>query len=114
MSGEAKRVADTNRKHLEEQVEKTSDPFIRAKIYTLIAQHIETSAMAGAKENFTFKVLDPPRVPDRRTSPKRAMMVLAALVVSLFIGTFAAFGKECAEKLKKKTKDRVQDERSAT
>ena len=70
MSGEVKRVADTNRKYLEAQVEKTSDPFIKAKIYTLIAQHIETSAMAEAKENFTFKVLDPPRVPDKRISPE--------------------------------------------
>ncbi len=91
MSGEVKRVADTNRKYLEAQVEKTSDPFIKAKIYTLIAQHIETSAMAEAKENFTFKVLDPPRVPDKRISPKRTMMVLTMFVVSLFVGIFAAF-----------------------
>jgi len=105
MSGEAKRVADTNRKYLEAQIDKTSDPFIKAKLYTLIAQHIETSTMAEAKENFTFRVLDPPRVPDRRISPKRATMVVIAFVVSLFIGIFAAFGKEYVEKVRRKTEE---------
>jgi uncharacterized protein involved in exopolysaccharide biosynthesis len=102
MSGEAKRVADMNRKYLEAQVEKTSDPFIKAKIYTLIAQHIETSVMAEAKENFAFKVLDPPRVPDKRISPKRMLMVLAMFVVSLFVGIFAVFLIEYAAKTGRK------------
>ncbi len=102
MSNEARRVADTNRKYLEAHIENTSDPFIKAKLYTLIAQHIETSAMAEAKENFAFKVLDPPRVPDRRVSPKRMLMIAIACAVSLFVGVFAAFGKEYAEKVRRK------------
>ncbi len=105
MSGEAKRVADTNRKYLEAQIERTSDPFIRAKLYTLIAQHIETSAMAEAKENFTFKVLDPPRVPDKRISPKRTAMVLAMFVASLFAGIFAVFLIEYAAKTRGKAEE---------
>jgi uncharacterized protein involved in exopolysaccharide biosynthesis len=102
MSGEARRVADTNRKYLEAQIDNTADPYIKARIYTLIAQHIETSAMAEAKENFTFKVLDPPRVPDKRISPKRRMMVAIAFAVSLFLGIFAAFMIEYVEKTQKK------------
>jgi len=52
MSSETKRVANTNRKYLEEQLVNTSDPFIKQKIYNLIAQQIETAMMAEVKENF--------------------------------------------------------------
>lgn len=98
MSSEAKRVAETNKKYLESQIDKTADPFIRTKLYALIAQQLETSMMAEVKENFAFKVLDAPRVPDRRSKPKRTQMVMIAFVVSLFIGIFAAFLKEYLER----------------
>lgn len=94
MSGEARRVAETNKKYLEQEVERTADPLIKTKIYALIAQQIETSMMAEVKENFAFKVLDPPRVPDRKIKPKRAQMVMISFVVSIFLGIFVAFGKE--------------------
>ncbi len=94
MSNEARRVAETNKQYLESQIEKTADPFIRTKIYTLIAQQIETAMMAEVKENFAFKILDPPRVPDKKIKPKRTQMVIIAFLVSLFLGVFIAFGKE--------------------
>ena len=94
MSNEARRVADTNKQYLESQIDKTADPFIRTKIYTLIAQQIETAMMAEVKENFAFKVLDPPRAPDERISPRRALMTVIAFLVSLFLGIFVAFGNE--------------------
>jgi len=94
MSIEAKRVAETNKKYLESQLENTADPFIKTKLYTLIAQQLETAMMAEVKENFAFKVLDAPMIPDKRSKPKRKLMVLIAFVVSLFIGIFAAFLRE--------------------
>jgi len=100
MSGETRRVAETNQKYLESQIDKTADPFIKTKIYSLIAQQIETSAMAEAKENFAFKILDPPKIPDKRIKPKRRIMVMISFVVSLFLGIFVAFGKEFLEKQK--------------
>jgi LPS O-antigen subunit length determinant protein (WzzB/FepE family) len=94
MSTEARRVADTNKKYLESQVDKTADPFIKAKIYALIAQQIETAMMAEVKENFAFKVLDPPKAPDKKISPKRVQMVIISFIVAIFIGLLAAFIRE--------------------
>lgn len=94
MSSEARRVAETNRRYLESQVDKTADPIIRTNIYSLIAKQIEASAMAEAKENFAFKVIDPPKAPDMRSKPKRKLMVVVSFVVSLFLGIFLAFFKE--------------------
>lgn len=94
MSNEARRVADTNKQYLESQIDKTADPFIRTKIYSLIAQQIETAMMAEVKENFAFKILDPPRTPDKKIKPKRTQMAIIAFLVSLFLGVFIAFGNE--------------------
>jgi len=100
MSSEAKRVAMTNRKYLQEQLGATTDPFIKQKTYNLIAQQIETAMMAEVKENFAFKVIDPPMVPDKKIKPKRAQMVMLAFVAALFLGIFAAFFLEYLEKMK--------------
>lgn len=102
MSSEAKRVAQTNKKYLESQLDKTADPFIKTKLYSLIAQQIETAMMAEVKENFAFKIIDPPRVPDQKIKPKKRQMVMIAFVVSLFLGIFVAFGKEYVEKVRKR------------
>lgn len=98
MTGESRRVAKINKDYLEDQINKNSDPFIKQKIYFLIAQQIETMMMAEVKENFAFKVLDPPIVPDKKIKPKRALMVVLSFVVALFIGVFIAFFKEYLEK----------------
>lgn len=100
MTSEAKRVAKTNMKYLVEQVDKNPDPFIKQKIYALIAQQIETSMMAEVKENFAFKVIDPPKEPDRKVKPPRALMIILSFVVSLFIGILAVFSKEYFKKIK--------------
>jgi uncharacterized protein involved in exopolysaccharide biosynthesis len=104
MSSEAKRVAETNRKYLETLIDKNADPLIRQKIYTLIAQQIETSMMAEVKENFAFKILDPPKVPDRKIKPSKRKIVMLAFFVSLFGSIFIAFFMEYWEKVKQREK----------
>lgn len=98
MSKEAKRVAALNKKYLEEQLPLNSDPLIKQKIYTMIAQQVEMSMMAEVKENFSFKVVDPPMVPDKKIKPKRAQMVVLSFVVALFLAVFVVFALEYLEK----------------
>lgn len=102
MSSEAKRVAETNKKYLESQLNDTADPFIKTKIYNLIAQQIEQSMMAEVKENFAFKVIDPPKVPDKRIKPKRRQMVMISFVTSLFAGIFLSFFVEYVQKMRER------------
>jgi uncharacterized protein involved in exopolysaccharide biosynthesis len=107
MSSETRRVATINRQYLEDQLGKTADPLIRQKIYNLIAQQVEASMMAEVKENFAFKVIDPPKVPDKKTAPKRTLMVVLSFIVSLCIGVFSAFFMEYLEKMKSKERENV-------
>lgn len=104
MSSEAKRIADTNKKYLESLIDNISDPLIRTKIYSLIAQQIETSMMAEVKENFAFKIIDPPRAPDRKIKPKRRANVMLSFVVSLFAGIFIAFFREYVDVVRMREK----------
>lgn len=90
LSGEARRVADSNRRYLENQLRYTSDPLIRQNIYQLIAQQIESSMMAGVMENFAFKIIDPPEAPDRKVSPRRQMIALGGFFGSLCAGVLTA------------------------
>jgi uncharacterized protein involved in exopolysaccharide biosynthesis len=108
MSSEARRVATINQKYLEEQLGKTADPLIKQKIYNLIAQQLETSMMAEVKENFAFKVIDPPMVPDTKIKPKRMQIALFSFVVSIFIGVFLAFFMEYVEKAKSKEREYIK------
>jgi uncharacterized protein involved in exopolysaccharide biosynthesis len=94
MTAEAKRVAVANKTYLESEANKAVDPFIRTNVYGLIARQIQTAMLAEAKENYAFKIIDPPRVPDKKVKPKRVLMVAIAFVVSLFLGILLAFIRE--------------------
>ena len=100
MCADAIRVAQTNKRYLEEELVRTSDPLIRQKIYALIADQVETITMAKVKENFAFKVIDPPLVPEEKVKPRRAMMVAVAFVLGGFVGVMGAFLIEAVEKAK--------------
>ena len=103
MSSEARRTANINKEYLEKQLRETNDNIIQQKIYNLIADKIETTMMAEVKENFAFKVLDPPMAPDKKSSPKRAQMVVIAIIVSLFLGVFVVLFRDYLKKIKAKS-----------
>lgn len=110
MSAEAKRVAETNRKYLEEQLNKTADPMIKQNLYNLIAQQLQTSMMAEVKENFGFKVIDPPRLPEEKSRPKRTQMVVLSFFVSAFLAVFIVFFLEYFKKAKATLTERKKPE----
>ena len=102
MGNESKRSAIIKRRYLEEQLRSTSDPLIRQKIYNLISQQVETAMMSEMNEYFAYKVIDPPRVPDRRIRPNRRNTVVLSFIVSSFIGIFLAFFFEYIKKLRER------------
>ena len=111
MSSEAGRVADTNKKYLESLIDKNADPLIGEKIYSLIAKQIETSMMAGVKENFAFKVLDPPKAPDRKIKPMIRKNIIISFVASLFGAVFLAFFVEYIGNVKKRENRNIGSKR---
>jgi len=106
MSEEAIRIAKKNKELLEKELIKTTDPTIQQKLYSLIANQVETITMAKVNENFAFKVIDPPRVPDQKYKPKRKLIVIVSFVTSLFLCIFLAFFLEYINNIKQKNEKR--------
>ncbi|HZL98085.1 MAG TPA: Wzz/FepE/Etk N-terminal domain-containing protein [Terriglobales bacterium] len=73
-----------NKKFIEEQIGKTVDALNRDRLYSLLGQEVEREMMARNREQFGFRVIDSPRVPDRKSKPIRELFVLMATLFSGF------------------------------
>ena len=74
--------ATKNTKFIEEQIGKTVDALNRDRLYSLLGQEVEREMMARNREQFGFRVIDSPRVPDRKSRPSRSKIALTATLVS--------------------------------
>lgn len=77
-----------NKKFIEAQLGKTIDPLTRDRLYSLLGQEAEKEMLAHNREQFGFKVIDSPQVPDRKAKPNR---IAVSLAVSLFSLPFWVF-----------------------
>jgi uncharacterized protein involved in exopolysaccharide biosynthesis len=76
---------------LYQQLAKTSDPLLKNKLYELIARQIEKETLARVQRYYSFNVIDPAYVPERKFKPKRAQICLLSVVVAAFLAFFLAF-----------------------
>ena len=64
--------ARKNKKFIEEQIGRTVDALTRDRLYSLYGQEVEREMLARNREQFGFRVIDSPRVPDIKSRPARA------------------------------------------
>ncbi len=83
---EALERATRNKRFLEEQIEKSMDPLSRERMYTVYGQEVEREMMARNREQFGFKIIDAPRVPDRKSGPERAWNISVASLLAFLVG----------------------------
>ena len=77
-----------NKKFIEEQIGKTVDALTRDRLYSLYGQEVEREMMARNREQFGFRVVDSPRVSDRKLKPHRVRTSIASAVISFFVLCF--------------------------
>jgi uncharacterized protein involved in exopolysaccharide biosynthesis len=75
-----------NKKFIEEQIGKTVDALTRDRLYSLYGQEVEREMMGRNREQFGFRVVDAPRVPDRKFKPRRSLNAIMAVVLSFLAG----------------------------
>lgn len=80
--------ATKNKKFIQEQIGKTVDALNRDRLYSLLGQEVEREMMARNREQFGFRVIDSPRVPDRKSGPIRSLAAVAATLLSGFVLVF--------------------------
>ncbi len=81
---------EANRRFVEQQLGKATDPVIVAKLQALLSEQVEKAMMAQNVEHFAYEFIDPPAVPDEPVRPKRALVVGLGLAGSLLSGMFLA------------------------
>ena len=59
-------------------------------IFEIIAKQFAMAKLDEAKEGAVIQVVDPALVPDRKSSPKRALITFVALAIGLFLGILLA------------------------
>ena len=74
--------AGKNKKFIEDQIGRTVDALTRDRLYGLYGQEVEREMMARNREQFGFRVIDSPRVPDRKFRPTRAKSAVIATILS--------------------------------
>jgi uncharacterized protein involved in exopolysaccharide biosynthesis len=84
-----------NKKFIEEQIGKTVDALTRDRLYSLYGQEVEREMMGRNREQFGFRVVDAPRVPDRKSSPHRVLIAFTImfLIIPVWYGYFLFCGK---------------------
>lgn len=88
---EAIHEAQQTIKYLEQQLPRTSSVEIQQSIYRLIETQLKTIALANAREEYAFRVIDPAAVPERRVWPKRSLIVALGIVFGLLVAAGAVF-----------------------
>lgn len=72
--------------YLKTQLSSTSVAQMQTILYQLIEEQTKTIMLASVREGYAFQVVDPPVIPEEKSSPKRGMitilMVLSAMLVS--------------------------------
>ena len=84
-----------------EYIRKLRDVKYFETIFDLVARQYEIAKVDEARQGATVQVVDRAIVPDRRSSPKRTLIVLGAAVFGLFLGVVWAFSREGLTRLSK-------------
>ncbi len=71
-------------------------------VYETIVKLYEKAKLDEAKAEIYVEVIDPAIVPDKKVSPKRAMMAVVAMFAGLFISVFIVFFMEWMEAAKQR------------
>jgi hypothetical protein len=74
-----------------EYVRKLRDVKYYETIFDILARQFEVAKLDEAKEGALIQVVDPAIPPDRRSFPKRGLIVLGATIAGFMLGIFIAF-----------------------
>lgn len=75
--------------YLSDELEKNPYASVQKALNTLIEQEIKNKMLATIRPDYVFSTLDPALVPEKKDSPKRALMLAISIVLTMLLVTFA-------------------------
>jgi uncharacterized protein involved in exopolysaccharide biosynthesis len=82
-----------NKKFLAAQLGRTVDTLTKDRLYSLFGQEVEREMLAHNREQFGFKIIDAPQVPDRKSKPRAGSGAMLAFVLAFFAGSVYFIGR---------------------
>jgi uncharacterized protein involved in exopolysaccharide biosynthesis len=70
---------------IEEQINITIDAPTRDRLYSLLGQEVYREMMARNQDQFGFRFIDSPRVPDLKSSPRKGLISILVSILSFSI-----------------------------
>lgn len=81
--------AERSIKYLTSQIEQTNIADVRTMLFSLIEEQTKTVMLANVREEYVFKTVDPAVVAERKAKPKRAVIVIVAVIMAGILSVFA-------------------------
>ena len=81
---------------------------IQEKVFELVTSQYEMAKIEEAKDINTIQILDSAVPPDKKSSPKRALIVILSTVAAFFLSVFLAFFVEYIQRLKTEDQERYR------
>ena len=89
-----------NLEYLNRELNKSQVEDIRKALFSLISQEQKKAMMANTRVQYAFRVVDKAVAPDRKSKPKRALIVILATFVAGFLAVVFVFIQEGLRKRK--------------
>ncbi|MFZ1085451.1 MAG: Wzz/FepE/Etk N-terminal domain-containing protein [Terracidiphilus sp.] len=83
-----------------ETIRKMRDVKYYETIFEILARQFEAAKLDEAKQGAVIQVVDPAIAPDRRSSPRRGLIVIGATILGFFFAIFTALFQAFFENLK--------------
>ncbi len=81
---------------------------IQEEVFKLLTSQYELAKIEEARDVNTIQVLDLAVPPDKKSSPKRALIVILSTLVAFFVAVFLAFFREYIDRVRTEDPERYQ------
>ncbi len=78
---------------------------VKIKIFGVLTEQLEMAKISEAEEGSQFEILDKARAPERKSRPRRSIMVILAGLAAGVLGVFGAFLIEFIKRKKREIKE---------
>lgn len=80
-------IEEANRsiEYLKEQLSQTAVAGVQQVFYQLIEKQMQIVMLANVRDQYVFKVIDPPAIPEEKFSPKRGMIVILSVSLAFIV-----------------------------
>ncbi|NOT64913.1 MAG: hypothetical protein HOP06_02535 [Methylotenera sp.] len=81
-----------------EYIRKMRDVKYQETLFELLSKQFEIAKIDEAKDSALIQVVDKALVPEKKSKPKRALIIVLATILTFFIGILLAFFREASER----------------